>query len=264
MTMRFEEMIQAIEKVAPKYLQENWDNSGVQIAVNDGMISRVLITLEITDEIIQEAIDEEADLIITHHPLIFGGIKSVDFRDMTGSYILKLTEAGISVYSSHTPFDKAEGGNNDYLAEIIGLRDISGFTDGDNVDMIGRVGTLSHPVPLASIIDILTEKLDIDPGYIRYVGYDDQMISTVGMCTGAGADLMELAVLNGCQLFVTGDLKYHDAQKAKALGIAVIDAGHYGTEKTFADNFADKLRKIVGEKVEIIESKVDIDPFSVI
>lgn len=264
MAMKFDELIQTIETAVPKYLQESWDNSGIQIAVSDNMISRVLTTLEITDEIIQEAIDEDVDMIITHHPLIFGSIKAVDFRDMTGSYIVKLMNAGISVYSSHTPFDKVEGGNNDYLAELIGLRDISGFTDGEDVDMIGRVGMLSHPVPLAFMVDLIAEKLDMEPEQIRYTGYPDQMITTVGMCTGAGADLMELAMANGCQLFITGDLKYHDAQKAKALGLAVIDAGHYGTEKTFTWNFADKLRRITGDRLEIIESKVDIDPFNVV
>lgn len=264
MAMKFDEMIMAIEQVAPSNLQESWDNSGIQIALSDGEVSRVLVSLELTDEIVQEAIDEGADMVITHHPLIFGGIKKVDFRDLTGSLIVKLMSAGISVYSSHTPFDKVEGGNNDYLAELIGLRDISGFTDGDNVDMIGRVGMLPTPMPLAYIADLLSEKLEVDPEQIRCVGYPDQMISTVGMCTGAGADLMDLAIANGCQLFITGDLKYHDAQNAKAKGIAVIDAGHYGTEKTFAENFADKLRAIAGEKVEILESKVDIDPFVVV
>jgi putative NIF3 family GTP cyclohydrolase 1 type 2 len=75
---------------------------------------------------------------------------------------------------------------------------------------------------------------------------------------------MDLAISNGCQLFITGDLKYHDAQNAKAKGIAVIDAGHYGTEKTFADNFADKLKAVIGEQAEVIESKVDIDPFVIL
>lgn len=264
MAMKLDEIVRAIEEIAPLELQESWDNSGIQIAVNDGEIMSVLTALEITDDVIQEAIDEGVDMIITHHPLIFGGIKSVDLRDMTGSYIVKLMEEGINVYSSHTPFDKAEGGNNDYLAELIGLRDISGFTDGDEVDMIGRVGMLPHPVPLSAMVDIIAEKLDMEPEQIRCVGYPDQMISTVGMCTGAGADLMDLAIANGCQLFITGDLKYHEAQRAKALGLAVIDAGHYGTEKTFSDNFADLLRSITGNKIEIIESKVDIDPFEVL
>lgn len=264
MAMKLEEIIQVIEKIAPVEMQESWDNSGIQIAVDDREINRVLTALEITGEIIQEAIDENVDMIITHHPLIFGGIKSVDFRDMTGSYIVKLINSGISVYSTHTPFDKTEGGNNDYLAELIGLRDISGFTDGNEIDMIGRVGMLPHPVQLASIADLLIEQLEIEPEQLRCVGYPEQLITTVGLCTGAGADLMDLAVANGCQLFITGDLKYHDAQKAKAMGLAVIDAGHYGTEKTFNDNFAEKLRAVTENCIEIIESKVDIDPFNVV
>lgn len=264
MAMRFEELIDAIEEIAPKYIQETWDNSGIQIATGNLEIEKVLTSLELTDEIVEEAIREEADMIITHHPLIFGGIKSIDFRNITGSLIIKLLNAGISVYSSHTPFDKIEGGNNDYLAELIGLRDISGFTDGDDVDMIGRIGILPQSMTLAAMADLLAEGLNIDPEQIRFVGNPNQLINTVGLCTGAGADLMDLAIENGCQLFITGDVKYHDAQNAKAKGIALIDAGHYGTEKTFAENFADKLNNIVGNKVEIIESKVDIDPFEIL
>lgn len=261
MAIKFDDMINAIEQIAPKYLQESWDNSGIQIATGKLEIEKVLTSLELTDEIVEEAIREDADMIITHHPLIFGGIKSIDFHSPIGSMIIKLINAGISVYSSHTPFDKIEGGNNDYLAELIGLRDISGFTDGDEVDMIGRIGILQHPAMLSSVVDMLAEALNMDVSEIRFVGDPNQMITTVGLCTGAGADLMGLAAENGCQLFITGDLKYHDAQNAKAQGIAVIDAGHYGTEKTFADNFADKLRSVIGDKAEIIESKVDIDPF---
>lgn len=261
MAMKFDDVVQMIEGIAPEYIQESWDNSGIQISTGKMEIGKILTSLELTDEVVEEAIREDADMIITHHPLIFGGIKRVDFRDPVGSMILKLINAGISVYSSHTPFDKIEGGNNDYLAELIGLRDISGFTDGNEVDMIGRIGILQHPMMLSSVVDLLAQQLNIDSNEIRFVGDPNQMITTVGLCTGAGADLMDLAAANGCQLFITGDLKYHDAQNAKAKGIAVIDAGHYGTEKSFADNFADKLRSVAGDRLEVVESKVDIDPF---
>ena len=261
MAMKFDDVVLMIEGIAPGHIQESWDNSGIQISTGKMEIGKILTSLELTDEVVEEAIREDADMIITHHPLIFGGIKRGDFRDPVGSMILKLINAGISVYSSHTPFDKIEGGNNDYLAELIGLRDISGFTDGNEVDMIGRIGILQHPMMLSSVVDLLAQQLNMDSNEIRFVGDPNQMITTVGLCTGAGADLMDLAAANGCQLFITGDLKYHDAQNAKAKGIAVIDAGHYGTEKSFADNFADKLRSVAGDRLEVIESKVDIDPF---
>ena len=264
MAIKFEEAVYAIEKIAPKYLQESWDNSGIQISTGKLEIEKILTSLELTDEIVEEAIREDVDMIVTHHPLIFGGIKSIDFNNPIGSMIVKLINAGISVYSSHTPFDKVEGGNNDYLAEAIGLRDVSGFTAGNEVEMIGRIGILPHPTMLSSMVDLVAEGLNMSTDEIRFVGDPNQIITTVGMCTGAGADLMDLAIDNGCQLFITGDLKYHDAQNAKAKGIAVIDAGHYGTEKTFADNFGDKLRALIGNEVEIIESKVDIDPFVIL
>ena len=132
------------------------------------------------------------------------------------------------------------------------------------MNLIGRIGQLDQPVTLVSMMDLLAEKLNMDPEQIRAVGRPDALIRKVGICTGAGADLMEQAAENGCQLFVTGDLKYHDAQKAKALGLCVIDAGHYGTEKSFAENFAAKLKEKTGERIKILQSNVDIDPFEMI
>ncbi|MCQ4635947.1 Nif3-like dinuclear metal center hexameric protein [Anaerovorax odorimutans] len=264
MAMKLEDVVAVIEEIANPDTQESWDNSGVQLAAGPVEIHRVLTTLEITDAVIEEAEEEDVDLIVTHHPLIFGSLKSVDYRDMTGSYIVKLLNMGISVYSCHTPFDKLAGGNNDFLADLIGLKDTSGFSSGSDLDMIGRVGQLEEEMSLVSMLDLLSEKLEMDPEQFRAVGKPDSAIKTVGICTGAGADLMDLAAANGCQLFITGDLKYHDAQKAKALGMAVIDAGHYGTEKSFAGNFADKLMGKTAGQIEVLESDVDIDPFEMI
>lgn len=264
MTMKLDELVHGIEEIAPPAMQESWDNSGIQVAAGPLEIRKVLTCLEITDAVIEEADEQDVDMIITHHPLIFGGIKSVDYRDMTGSYIVKLLNLGISVYSCHTPFDKLEGGNNDWLAAQMDLKDVSGFAAGDTIEMIGRVGRLEKPAALSVIAKQLAEKLRMDVKQLRIAGRPDTLIQKVGMCTGAGADLMDLAMANGCQLFVTGDLKYHDAQKAKELGFCIIDAGHYGTEKSFAANFAAKLREKTAARVEIIESDVDIDPFEVI
>ena len=264
MAMKLEELVKSMEEIAPLSLQEPWDNSGIQLAAGPVEIHRVLTTLEITDPVIEEALEQEADLIVTHHPLIFSGLKSIDYRDVAGAYVIKLLNLGVSVYACHTPFDKVAGGNNDFLAELIGLTDTSGLSDGEELEMIGRVGQLKEPVTLVSMLDLLSEKLEMDPEQIRAVGRPDTVIKMVGVCTGAGAELMELAAENGCQLFITGDLKYHDAQKAKALGMAVIDAGHYGTEKSFASNFAEKLMEKTAGKIEVVESDVDIDPFEML
>ena len=130
MAMNLEELIEIIEEIAPPDTQESWDNSGIQVAAGPMEIQKVLTSLEITEAVIDEADEKDADLILTHHPLIFGGIKKVDYREMTGSFLVRLLNLGISVYSCHTPFDKLKGGNNDFLAELIGLEEIRGFSDG--------------------------------------------------------------------------------------------------------------------------------------
>lgn len=262
--MKLENMIGLLEEIAPLDTQENWDNSGIQLTSGPMEIRKVLVTLEITDAVIEEAADENADMIITHHPLLFSGIKAVDFRSVIGSYVVKLLNMGISVYSCHTPFDKVKGGNNDFLADLIGLQDVDGFHTGEGIDMIGRVGILPKPMTLKALRKLLAKKLDMELGQVRAAGKGDMSIRKVGICTGAGADLMDLAVKNGCQLLITGDVKYHEAQDAKARGMAVIDAGHYGTEKSFAGNFAKKLEEKSAGQIEIVESSVDIDPFKMV
>lgn len=262
--MKLEQMIEVLEEIAPSNTQESWDNSGIQLAVGPMEIQKVLLTLEITDAIIEEAADENPDMIITHHPLIFGGIRTVDYRDVVGSYIVKLLNMGICVYSCHTPFDKLVGGNNDFLADLIGLQNVSGFQANGDLDMIGRVGTFPKSMTLGAIAKRLAKKLNMERSQIRVVGKGDMPIDKVGICTGAGSDLMELAIENDCQLLITGDVKYHEAQNAKALGIALIDAGHYGTEKSFAENFSKKLKEKIDDKIEIVESNMDIDPFQMV
>ncbi len=262
--MKLDQVIEALEEIAPSNTQESWDNSGIQLAVGPMEIQKVLLALEITDAIIEEAAEENPDMIITHHPLIFEGIKTVDYRDVLGSYIVKLLNMGICVYSCHTPFDKLKGGNNDFLADLIGLQDVGGFRANGDVDMIGRTGRLPRSVTLSALAKRLAKKLNMERSQVRVVGKGDMPIERVGICTGAGSDLMELALENGCQLLITGDVKYHEAQNAKALGIALIDAGHYGTEKSFVENFSKKLKEKLQDQIEIVESKVDIDPFLVV
>lgn len=265
--MKIRKIISLIEQIAPLESQEEWDNSGIQIMISDGNVEKLLVALEITDEVISEAKELNADMIITHHPLIFGDISSVSAEDVTGRYITELISAGISVYSSHTPFDKAPGGNNDWLAERIGLTEVDGFSDGSSVQMIGRCGEFASPLTLFSLAALVSDRLEIPPEQIRIVGDKSETVMRAGICTGAGADLADAALENGCDVLITGDVKYHDAQNAKAKGLCLIDAGHYGTEKTFTENFADKIRKKLLEagdtETVVIESSVDINPFSI-
>ena len=255
--MQSTELIQRIENFAPPELQEEWDNSGIQIDVGFPQVNKVLTALEINDDVITEAMDEGADWIVTHHPLIFTSTSSVDYRDVTGKYIQRLVRASISVYSAHTSFDAAEGGNNDYLGKLLGFKDIKHFHDDSRYL---RRTDLPEEKYFGDIIKDAAEKLGVDLRLFRAVGDPETKIKRIGWCTGAGAEFLQKAFDEGCQLYITGDVKYHDAQKAKALGLCVLDAGHFGTENIFKDNMADVIAK--GGGVEVIKSKVDLNPFS--
>ena len=267
MSMKMSELVSEIEIIAPRDLEEDWDNCGMQINMGNQEVERVLVALEITKSVIAEAMMKEIDFIITHHPLLFKKIDVVDNNSITGNYVIDLIKAGISVYSAHTTFDAAFGGNNEYLADLLGLSRIRRFKsrrldqkEGAGEYIIGRIGNFPEPITMAAACGLVEEALDIR-GELRTVGDPNKVISTVGLCTGAGGDTMDAAIRNGCDLFITGDVRHHEAQKAREKGICLIDAGHYGTEKIFAVNFADKLRKNIGSKIQIIESEINTNPF---
>lgn len=263
MSINFNELVAEIEEIAPRELEEAWDNSGMQINMGNTEVQRVLVTLEITKKVIEEAKNKKIDFIITHHPLMFKQIDVVDYNNITGNYIIDLIKSGISVYSAHTTFDDAFGGNNEYMAELIGLSRIRKLKEKRPLKkekVIGRMGNFREACTLVEACKIVEEALGI-PGQIKAVGDPSKRIKTVGLCTGAGGDAMELAAWNGCDLFITGDIRHHEAQTALEMGLCLIDAGHYGTEHIFAENFAGKLQKNIGSKLEILVSEVNVNPF---
>ena len=255
------EITDIIEKIAPLESQEDWDNSGWQIRLGNEKVSRVLTALELNQEVAEEAISEKVQLIVCHHPLIFGGIKKVDDKTVIGNIICSLIAHGISVYATHTPFDKCEGGNNDYLAQLLGLDEIQTIP-GDESG-ICRMGTLKTPQTAGRLAADFASKTGQDCRIYRCVGDGEAAVTKVGICTGAGAEFFRMAAAAGCKLFVTGDVKYHEAQHARELGIVLLDLGHFGSEQIFAENMASLLRNALGEHVEILESEINLNPFTV-
>ena len=255
--MKADKLQAIIEEFAPLSLQEPWDNSGYQVKLKNVNISRVLVAMEITERVIDEAIDKRIDAIVTHHPMLFSPVKCVDDNNFIGNYMVKLIKNGINVYSSHTPFDKTAGGNNDYLAKLLHLCDI-GLMESDESGFC-RVGTVDGECTIGEYIEQISKWLKIDKSFMSFSGNLDEEVKKVGLCTGAGADFLELAVSEGCDLFITGDVKYHTAQTAKELGLNLLDIGHYGSEKIFVENMASYLR--ANSSLEIIESTENLNPF---
>ena len=255
--MKLNLFVKEIEKIAPLSLMEEWDNSGLQLRVKDS-VKKVLVALEINDDVIDEAIANKCDMILTHHPLIFYPEKSVDIKNITGNYICRLVKNNISVYSSHTPFDICKGGNNDYLAKLLGLNGIKPL-NGDK-SSITRMGKLKDEMRLGDFVNFAIEKVGTSKAFVKLTGHPERKIKKIGLCTGAGCEFIDLAVQNKCDLFITGDLKYHDAVNAKANGIAVLDLGHYGTEYLFKENII-SLLETKKDIPKLIMSKVDGNPF---
>ena len=264
MSIKLNELLSSVHAIAPLGLAADWDNCGMQIDLGREEVHKILVALEITSAVIREASDCGADMIISHHPLLFNPVRNVSRDKIPGRYMIDLIQKGISVYSAHTSFDAAEGGNNDYIAEKAGMGQVENLVmhlPGRDVEAFGRMGVLPETITLREMGDRLKDALNLHQ--IRLVGDPKTPIKKVAVCTGAGGrQELETALYNGCDLFITGDVRHHEALDALELGICMIDAGHFGTEAIFTENFAKKLRELTGGQVEIVESAVNTDPFN--
>lgn len=253
-----------MDEIAPLSLQEEWDNSGLQIDYGNEDVERILVALEITGDVIEEAITKKANMIVVHHPLIFNPLHSINHKKIEGDYLIRLIRNGIAVYASHTCFDAARNGNNDYLMELLGIQRFSrlnipgkGFED----SALARVGMLHEPILFSKFIEKLSLVLK-NPGGIKVSGDNGRLVQKIAVCTGAGGEYYAGAVASNADVFVSGDIKHHEAQAARELGLCIVDAGHYGTEQIFVQNMADQLRqKSVGELTvmltEVIQNPYD-------
>lgn len=258
--MKLEEIAHIIEEYSPLDMQESWDNSGFQIKLGNPEITRVLVSLEVTDSIISEAEAYGAELILCHHPMLFTPVRNIDDKSVIGNYICRLIKAGISVYATHTPYDKCDGGNNDYLASKLHLKRVEPL-QGDKTG-ICRMGLADGEYTVFEFVRRTADLLSQDVRQYRLTGDVMDRVKKVGICTGAGAEFMETAYEAGCDLFVTGDVKYHTAQLAREMGMNVLDIGHYGSEILFTENMAEWLRR--GTGLLVFEAADCRNPFTVI
>lgn len=264
------ELLEALDTIAPLRLDEDWDNSGIQIDVGNDKVDKVLISLDITKDVVDEAIRENVDFIVSHHPLFFNNLKKIYYNNIIGNNTIKLIGNNISVYSAHTTFDKAEKGNNYYLAKLLKLEEQKNLEE-FKMGAIGAQGVWNEPKSLVDILEDLSVKLRVNKTHLRVVSDLDlnkdgktKKFSNVALCTGAGISEIEAGIKAGCDIFITGDVKYHDGLSYREQGITIVDAGHFGTEHIFIENMAAQLKDIFGDKLEIVNSISDLDPFQVL
>ncbi len=242
--IRLSKIIEELEYIAPKELKEPWDNVGLMVGDETQKIERVFICLDLTTKNIEHAIDFGADLIVTHHPLIFKPLYSVTENDPISGIVRSAIKNDISVYSMHTNFDKADGGMNDLLAHKLGLEHVRKFSEDECVDAlgnsfsgIGRVGTLDFPMEMEDFVQHVKSALGCRA--IKYIGDLSETIQTVALCSGSGGgEGIYSAYHSGADVYVTADLKHEDAKTAQELGLNMIDAGHFETENIICEFLA--------------------------
>lgn len=369
--IKIDQIIEMMGEIAPKSLAEDWDNVGVQVGDTNQKVKNVLIALDLNKDVIKEAKTNDCQLIITHHPLIFKGLKSINSQSESGRLIMELIKNNITLFSAHTNLDIADGGLNDYLAEKLNLNRIdklsiteekdyyklvvfvpenaldslkevlyqngaghignyshSGFSirgkgtfkpladsnpytgnkneinevseyrletiiaaeDAEKIQRIivkahpyeepvwdlfklenikkeiglGRIGYLSETKKLGELLHEVKELYSLE--YLKYSGDKNKKINKIALCSGSGADFIKTAAFNGADLYLTGDVKYHEAQLAEELGMALIDFGHYGSEKFVKPLLYEKLSEKAIEKgfsnINFYKSQKNTNPWN--
>lgn len=369
MSINCKRIIDIMEKIAPTYLAEDWDNVGLQIGDKNKEINKVMVCLEANQEVLNEAISKEVDMIITHHPLIFKPIKKMLTSDPIVNIINKFIKHDINLYCAHTNLDIAIGGTSDYIGKLLELNNLKPLTItyrekfykvvvfvpesnleevrnamgiagagkignyshctyqslgtgtfmplkgsdpyigkvntlekvkeyrlesivskeklnnviqsiikahsyeevaydiiplANNIEEmgIGRIGYMKESKSLEALAENLKEKLKTDT--LKIVGKTDKIVEKIAICTGSGSDFIKDAYLNKCDCYITGDIKYHEAQYALQLGLTVIDAGHFETENIISIPLKDYIIdecKNKGYNIDVITSDLNLNPF---
>ncbi len=236
-----------LDTIAPFSSQEAWDNSGLLVGGFDRTVQRVAVVLDLNEETLTQAISLEADLIITHHPVIFKAQKN--FLDSSPAY--RLAENGISVIATHTPFDAAEGGVNDILCDLLDLTKVEILSTQDCENLL-RVG-FTDTTNAEDFAKFVSHQLNAD---VRFCDGGKE-IETVAVCSGAGAEFAPEIAEMGIDAFVTGDAKYHEFLDAKEAGLTLVAAGHFETENPAMAILASKLRGTFSETDIIVLSQTN-------
>ena len=265
-------VVAAFEDFAPRELAEDWDRVGLQVGDENMEVRKILVALDTTEAVIKEAIKMGVDMIVTHHPLLFGK-KPIDITTSSsvGRRVLMLAAAGIALYVMHTNLDIAYGGTSDVLADMIGLMSSrtpiipsgaiynkAGASGEVEIPLgLGRIGRLPEPMKFDEFVEHVKGKLHAP--FVQYSFSSSQKeVRKIAICTGSGADaaLIQAVADASCDVYITGDVKYHMAQMAEEQGVALIDATHYFSEVIVVPVVGKYIKKVMPHLVVTL-SQVD-------
>lgn len=245
--MKCRDIISKIEEKYPVSFAESWDNTGLLVGDQEREVQKVFLALDVTDETLEAAVRAGADMMITHHPMIFSGMKRVTADDFIGRRVIRLIENHMCAYAMHTNFDVL--GMAELSADYLGLShrkvlDIT-YEEEDRKEGIGRVGNLPQTMTLKDCGTFVKERFGLP--FVKVYGNPDTEVRLAAVCTGSGKSLMKEVLKAGAEVYITADMDYHSAIDAVAQGVCVIDAGHYGTEYIFMDYMKKELAEMLPE-----------------
>ncbi len=232
------DIISTIEQFAPPCLQEGYDNTGLQLGDRNAECVGVLLCVDVTPGIIEEAIEKRCNLIVSHHPLLFKGLKSITGATPVEQSVMKAIAAGVAIYSCHTSIDNATHGVSWVMAQkmqLKGVRVLEPQTDDANTGL-GAVGVYETPITVSELVKRVKEVFSSPVVRCTALPEDDFRIKTVAMCGGSGSFLLEKAVAENAQVFITSDTKYHDFVDY-ANRIFIVDIGHFESEQCTKEIF---------------------------
>lgn len=266
-------VIAIIENLIPPVLAESWDNVGLQIGDPLWPVNKIRVALDPSSEVIETSCKDDIDLLLTHHPLIFKPLKNIDLGTPQGVLFKKAISHRMAIYAAHTNFDRLADGLNDILARKINLQkprsleplaEMNGREAAGNHGL-GRIGTLKQAMPLRQLAESVKSMLDLN--FLRLAGHPDLVVKTVALCTGSGSSLLDLFLKSGAQVYISGDLRYHDARTVEESGRGLIDIGHFPSEHLMVESLARRLATVLKKEkvdVEVSACRVEKDPFVVI
>lgn len=270
MSLKVSDVTRIIEEFAPTKFKESYDNVGLMVGEPNSRVTQILSALDCTLEVIDEAIENNCNLILTHHPLLFSAPQSITMETLVGRKIIKLIKNGISVYSAHTNLDSIKGGINDIVMEMLGIKVYSTIDAApnrepeDNFTGIGRIADLECEITLSELCSQVKNAFKI--GYLSFCGEESMVIKKVAVINGSGKEYFQKAKKLGANCIITGDTSYHYVSDMIEENIAVIDAGHFGSEWIafkHATKMLDNCLQSSGYKNTVLLSNVCSNPYKI-
>ena len=255
--MNIREIIDALERFAPLPLQDDYDNSGLQVGTTETEVSGVLLCLDVTRQVVDEAINNGCNMIISHHPLLFRPLKRLT-DDIIGSIVMGAVKSGITIYASHTNLDNASKGVNMRIAQILGLTSVKPLDEQPDGNGAGIIGRFTKPMTEKQLLALIKDKFGVT--CIRHNGELGRPIKRMAVCGGSGAFLAEKAVEQGADAFMTGEIGYHRFFGYDGV-IKLIETGHFESEQFTVDLIADILNETF-PGLKVIKTAIKTNPIN--